>query len=169
MKKLLFYIFLLTVLVLAACKADKANLEKEKSTEKEEEVNQQTIIYEDDGTGIQIFKTDGWEKETEKKTPNGIHVTFSNDNINSIITVVSSAKSLEAVKNELKLGAGKIHVMNEKNNYLSFKSDRKESIQTEIFLKKEGDKIYVFTFIVPVKDYEVSKEKINSFIENISI
>ncbi|MCP8615338.1 hypothetical protein [Salirhabdus salicampi] len=172
MMKSTLMISTLFIIMLTACgggeKSDQSlNEEQPPQQEPSGDQPEQLAMYESDQ--LTVFETTGWEITDEKLASNRLNVMLNGDKVKAILTVVPNEKSFDEVKQELKTGAGDVEIIQEEDNYLSFQSKRNESIKTEVYLREEHNNVYVFTFMVPVTEYEANKEKIEKLLNNISI
>lgn len=94
------------------------------------------VIYSNIDTGLVVYQTDGWTLEKETETDKGLNITFGNEKVKGILTIISTDKSFDDIKNELKIGAGKVEIIDESDEYLAFKSLRKESMRTDIYINR---------------------------------
>lgn len=159
-KKILVIILALLFLALNGC----AKEEKPKDMEQQN----QAVLYENTELGLRVLKTQNWMID-EEPTTKQFNITFKNDYSKAIITVISNEKSFEEIKRELQTGAGEVSVLKETSDYLAFKSEREESIRTDIYISQRGTHTYIVTFMTPLKDYESNQESIEAFYKNVEI
>jgi hypothetical protein len=171
-KKSMLHILILLVTLLTACSSEQTTTEEEKvpaTTAAESPTSDtKTAIYTDTETGLAVYETEGWVFEKESKTGKGVNVTFSNEKVKGILSILSTDKSFDEIKNELKVGAGQIEIIDESDEYLSFKSLRKESIRTDIYLNRlpEGN-VYIFSFLTPAEQFLDNQGKIEAILNHV--
>ncbi|UTW68631.1 hypothetical protein KHA80_13990 [Anaerobacillus sp. HL2] len=92
---------------------------------------------------------------------------MKNGNLVAIVTMIPKETTTDEIKTELKKGAGKVTIIEETENFLSWKSDRKESIRTEVFIEENEASKFVLTFLTPLGTYEEMKKDIEALKTNI--
>ncbi|WNF36630.1 hypothetical protein RJD24_19780 [Bacillaceae bacterium IKA-2] len=117
------------------------------------------VLYENPDQGVRVLKTDGWVVEKETATS----VQFKNENIVAIISVIPNEETGAEIKQELLSAAGEITVTGEGPNYISWKSERSESIQTNVYINQKQNRNVITTFLTPLSDYENNREEIEAF------
>lgn len=132
------------------------------STEKQE-ANTNAYLFEDTQKNLKIVETQGWtiEKEATKS------VKLKNGNLVAIVTMIPKETTTDEIKVELKKGAGKVTIIEESENFFSWKSDRKESIRTEVYIEENEESKFVITFLTPLNTYEDMKKDIEALKTNI--
>jgi hypothetical protein len=159
-QKAAVHIFLLTFLiVLVGCgRATDEEIESKK-------VSTEASFYDNPEQGIRIETIDGWsiEKETAKS------VKFTSDKIIAIISVIPREKTVSEIKKELLAGAGDVTVIGEGLNFVSWKSERQESIRTQVWVEEKADRHVIVTMMTPHELYEENQEKIEMFRESLKI
>ncbi len=158
-KNTLLFILALILIAVSGC----SQAEQPKDIEQKQEV-----LYENTEVGLRVYKTQNWVIDEEPITKE-FSVTFRNDYSKAIITVTSNEKSFEEIKRELKVGAGKVSVIKETNDYLAFKSERAESIRTDIYIIQRGAHTGIVTFMTPLKDFESNQGNIEAFNKNVEL
>lgn len=158
-KNVLIFILALVLLAVSGC----TQAEQPKDMEQKQEV-----LYENTEVGLRVYKTQNWVID-EEPTTKEFSVTFRDDYSKAIITVISNEKSFEEIKRELKVGAGKVSVLEETSDYLAFKSDRLESIRTDIHISQKGGHIGIVTIMTPLKNYESNQNSIQAFVNNVEL
>jgi hypothetical protein len=132
----------------------------------EEIEKEQVIMYEHTDRGIRVYETPNWEFG-EQSEGEQINVTFHSEKGKAIITVLTSNKDLDEIKQELMIGVGKSNIIEETDNYFAFQSERKESIRTDVYIDQQGQRVNILTFMTPVDDYEENIEYIKEFKRHI--
>lgn len=139
-KRFFFSIFILSVALMTACSSEQAaTIEENAPTNTASEStpsDTKQVIYSNIDTGLVVYQTDGWTLEKETETDKGLNITFGNEKVKGILTIISTDKSFDDIKNELKIGAGKVEIIDESDEYLAFKSLRKESMRTDIYINR---------------------------------
>lgn len=159
LRKTLIITFVLTFLAVTGCT----------QAQQQKDMEQKKVIqYENEEVGLIVYETQSWMMEEETPTKQ-FSVTFTNDYSKAIITVISNEKSFEEIKRELKVGAGKVSVLEETSDYLAFKSERLESIRTDIYIIQKGGHIGIITMMTPLKNYEVNQNSIQDFVKNVEL
>ncbi|MCP8615423.1 hypothetical protein [Salirhabdus salicampi] len=164
----LIFMFLL-VIVLAACKNENQRDEnhQNKFDDRKEE---QEVLYDNDDFNLIVYETDSWNVDEEKKDEHKLIVSFQNEQSTAIITSVNTEKNFDEIKQELKTASGNVEIIQNSANQISFKSKRKSSIRTDIYLEKQDHHTYIYSFKTPVAKYdEAAAESINQFKTNITI
>lgn len=123
------------------------------------------FFYYNQELGIQIAEAADWV--LEKETSNS--VKFTSEKSIGLLSVVSKEKSVAEIKKELLGGAGDVMVIGEGLNFIAWKSERQESIRTEVWVEEKGDRYVIITLMTPEKHYEEKKEKLETFRHNIKI
>ncbi|KUO58990.1 MAG: hypothetical protein APF84_05915 [Gracilibacter sp. BRH_c7a] len=163
-KKLSIIMLAITLLAVNGC----SQAEQPENMDKEQTDNTKIILYENTQVGLRVYETKNWVTNQEP-TAEPFSVTFSNEHSKAILSVISNEKSFEEIKRELKVGAGKVIVLEEIGDYLAFQSERLESIRTDIYIEQIGARIGIITFMTPLKDYELSQDSIEAFKKNIEL
>jgi hypothetical protein len=160
----------LVVLLLGACgdKADEADQVNEPQSGKTDQVNEPAgnVLYENNNHGLKVFEAEGWTLKKES-TADPLSVVFTNGRVDAIISVLGDDKSFQKIKEELKAASGSVQVTDEKEDSLSYRSDRKESIRTDVFLRKGDGRVFVITFMTPNASYEANAGTIHDFQKHI--
>ena len=148
---------LISLLALVGCgKAAESDADNESIT---------GVLYDNPELGIRVLDTDGWviEKETAKS------VKFTNEKIVAIISVIPKGDTVGEIKQALISSAGEITVTGEGANFISWKSERNESIHTNIFIEEKQDRNVIITFLTPNDAYETNRETIEAFRWNVEL
>lgn len=124
-----------------------------------------SFFYEDPESDVRILEANEWLIEKETATS----VKLKSKNLVAIVSVIPTEKSTSEIKQELKAGAGKITVIGEGSNFISWNTDRKESIRTNIYIDQVGDQTLIITLMTPNDEYELNKEKMEAFRENVEL
>ncbi|MCD8500736.1 MAG: hypothetical protein LRY71_02450 [Bacillaceae bacterium] len=121
------------------------------------------MLYENDHTGIRIGDVEGFIlKQEGDKT-----VTFTNETVTAIISVLETGRTKEEIKDELLKGIGNVTFIEETDKYIAWKSDRNESIRTDVYLKENKQYSVLVVFMTPMKDYQQNSNKIKTFLDRI--
>jgi hypothetical protein len=161
-------LFILSIIALVGCGKDS---DKKTANQMSTELGQgeakgdTTSFYDDPERGIRVISADGWfiEKETETS------VKFKSEKLVAIISVIPKGKTVAEIKQELVNGAGKIQINGEGPNLISWKSERKESISTNVYIEEKEDHNVIITIMTPSDQYENNLEKIEAFRWNIEL
>lgn len=164
------YLGLLTVVlfILSACGDVEAGKKETAKSNSAEQSAEEKISYENEEYHISVHNAEDW-KVDEIENEDKLIVNFQKDNMEAIITVVTTDKKLPEIKNEFLLGAGDSEIIKDKEGQLSYRSKLENSMRTDIFLEKHEKFTYVFTFITPDRDYEKLKGSIDALMKNIKI
>lgn len=196
MKKIgLFILFIIAVSLLSACSGNqreiKTNSHPEDGSEVEEEIiadekkesdeitneiievnidegGEKEYIYSNQEVGITVFENNNWFKDKEFLLET-LNVTFRSDDTRAILSVFDIQKNKNDIFKEIKVGAGEVTLLDESESFLSFKTDRTESIRTNIYIKSDENYHYAITFMTLEDDYESNKGKIVTFMDNFKI
>ncbi|MCG1027458.1 hypothetical protein J5S49_04055 [Virgibacillus halodenitrificans] len=164
MKKSALLLLLLVLILLAGCGGTK----EAKGTGSAETADLK-MMYENEEFNLKVKETDGWKLAKANVNGSKLNAKFEKDTINAIISSLTTKKSFKIIKNELVTGAEKVEILEEKENYISFESTMKTKIRTDIYLEKQGDYTYIFTFVTPVADYKEVNNEINKLRQNILV
>jgi len=148
------------ILLLSACGTNKVSEEKQGSQ------NEKEALYKSDY--FTVFSIEGWslEKESTNRT---LNVIFSKDQTKAIITSLSVKKSNEEIKTDLINGAGNVEIIENKDDYVSFKTKLKTSIRTDIYIKESNNQTIVVTFMTPDLNYENAKKDEEKFLNKVEV
>ncbi|MEN2768164.1 hypothetical protein [Ornithinibacillus xuwenensis] len=155
-------ILLISFLLLAACGTE----ESSNTTTNEKENTQDekaTFLFDSKEKGIKVEDASGWTLIEEQDS----NVVFENGTLKAIITVISEDNDFATLKQDLKTSAGDITVLEESDTQLSFQTNRKESIRSDISLYKEGTKTQIITFMTKVENYKSNQSLIEEFSKKI--
>ncbi|MBB5174652.1 hypothetical protein [Texcoconibacillus texcoconensis] len=170
-KSLLMVLLILTFVGLYGCSQDdvtKSEHAENETKSSEQELATQEILYENTEWDIKVYETSDWMLDKEV-TGESFNVTFEKDLLKAIVTIIPNEKSFDEIKQELQVGAGNVSIEEEKEDFLAFKNERKETIRTDIYLKQEGDYTGIISFMTPESDWEINQEKIETFKGNIDL
>ncbi|MBM7603962.1 hypothetical protein JOC75_001935 [Metabacillus crassostreae] len=162
MKKL-FIILSLTLFTVGCGKEETVESTSATSPSKEEQTQVKSLLYENEEKGIRVGDIKHWKLSKEQDS----NVVFQNENLQAIITILPNKQDIKSIKRDLIVGAGDITIIEETDKTLSFQSNRKESIQTDIFIFQVGEKMNIVTFVGKVDDDEMNRPKIVEFKEHI--
>ncbi|MCL7748002.1 hypothetical protein [Halalkalibacter alkaliphilus] len=167
---LLFYL-ICSILLITGCASPNSSDNQEISAGPEEVIeevieHEKIVMYENTDRGIRVYETPNWEFG-EQSEGDQINVTFYSEKGKAIITVLSSKKDLEEIKQELMIGVGKSNIIEETDNYFAFQSERKESIRSDVYFEQQDQRVNILTFMTPVDDYEENIEYIKEFKQHI--
>lgn len=154
---------LIILVVLAGCGHKESSVEEQPH---ETESTQQTAMYVNEEAGLTIGEVPGWTLSKEVETP--LNVSFVNGKSSVIVSILSNEKSIDEIKKEILTGAGNVSIQEESENTLSFTSNRKESIRSDIKIKRDSDSTKMIIFMTPASQYEENKALFNKFYENIN-
>ena len=147
------------VVLLAGC----GDGDSPKAQEKTDGQQQQSALYKSDQ--LEITNGEGWTKKEEIEEP--FNIRFENDNATVIISEISNKKSVDEIKDELIQSAGEVTILNEGEDFVSFQTNRKESIRSDVAIERTNSESRVIIFMTPTAEYENNKEKFDTFKENI--
>ncbi|MDR5658854.1 hypothetical protein RH915_05070 [Serpentinicella sp. ANB-PHB4] len=156
-------VFLLTLILilLIASGCSKKHVDTENQN-----IQEKAVLYENIDLGFRVFESSQWNVG-EESTNGSFNVTFENNKLKAIVTILTSEKSVDEIKNDLKTGTRKANIIQDTKDSLIFESERKESIRTEIYIKDNRANKGIITFMTPVKDYENNKDAIDEFRRNL--
>ncbi|MFD2046652.1 hypothetical protein ACFSTA_20545 [Ornithinibacillus salinisoli] len=161
---LFFCIFLL--LLLGACQKDEnKTAQLDEGNDMEEQQEEQNYLYQDEM--VKVVDTAGWKKEQENTDDRDNNIVFKNGKVKVILTSVSNERSLDEIKRELKASFGNSEAIEETEQYLSLKTNRKDSVRTDIYLNNGTKQTGIIIFMTPLKDYETNQAIIEEFKQNI--
>lgn len=162
MKKL-FIILSLTLFTVGCGKEEMVESTSATSPSTEEQVQVKSFLYENEEKGIRVGEVKDWKLSKEEDS----NVVFQNEKLQAIITILPNKQDVKSIKRDLIVGAGDIKIIEETDKSLSFHSNRKESIRTDIFISQVGEKMNIVTFVGKVDDDEMNRSKIVEFKEHI--
>ncbi|TXC90646.1 hypothetical protein FS935_12090 [Metabacillus litoralis] len=162
MKKL-FIILSLTLFTVGCGKEETIESTSATSPSKEKQVQVKTFLYENKEKGIRIGEVKDWKFSKEEDS----NVVFQNEKLQAIITILPTKQDVKSIKRDLIVGAGDITIIEETDKTLSFHSNRKESIRTDVSISQVGEKMNIVTFVGKVDDDEVNRAKIIEFKKQI--
>lgn len=169
-EKMIKKLLLLTMMITTIFTFTGCGSETSQQTNGDSNVQQEDqILYQDSDWGVTILKTDGWTLENgpTEKFSNSLNISLNNGTLKAIVSVIPKSKTIAEIKNELKVGAGNINVIDDNENHLAFSTLRTESIRSDVFIN-EGDKfIQMIIFMTPTDQYENNKGKIDEFKQNV--
>ena len=166
MRATLLFVLISLVLALSGCgKGESASNSEPIIDPAVEEVTQRLLLLEDEDASVRVYETPGWQLEQEAETEQ-FQATFQHEKLKAIMTTVSNEMPLAEIKRDVKVGAGKVTIIEEKDDYLAFQSDRKESIRSDVFIEKGQADTLVMIFMTPVELYEGNKEHIEALRNN---
>lgn len=160
MQKKAIFLFVF-ILILAGC-SEKSPLEVEADGSEKQE---NTILYENVEHGLMIDEVQGWSYTKEVLQP--FNVSFTNDQASVIVSILSNEKTVEEMKDEILLGAGDVTIIEEDEDALSYKTNRKESVRTNLYIERTENDTRLLIFMTPFNEYEKNKEKFDRFKSNI--
>lgn len=136
-----------------------------KAAESETTNESDTVLYNNPELGIRVLDTGGWviEKETASS------VKFTNEKIVAIISVIPKGETVGEIKQAILSSAGNITVTGEGANFISWKSERNESIHTNLYIDEKQDRNVITTFLTPNDAYEDNREIIEAFRWNVEL
>ncbi|CQR48456.1 hypothetical protein BN1058_02825 [Paraliobacillus sp. PM-2] len=154
---LLFFIF-----ILAGCKGEEA------SNNVDAKADGDAVLYENKIFDISIAHNSDWKFKSETESDN-LNVILSHGKSQAIISSVSSNRTFEDIKQELKAGTKNIEVISEENKTLSYKSKLKDAVRTDIFFVEHNKSInLIVIFMSPASAYEQAKPNMESLLNHIN-
>ncbi|MFZ3577002.1 hypothetical protein [Virgibacillus sp. DJP39] len=164
-------LLLITLLAfLSACgDAEAVKKEDQGSTKSVNQSEQKQDIYQNEAFNLKVQHSDGWKLENEVSGDKLIVSFKNNNNVKAIVTSVATEKNFSEIKDELKTGVGNIEIIEDNQKQLSFKSNLENSIRTDIYLEKQDEYTFVYTFMTPNKGYQQVKQYIDGFRKNIKL
>ncbi|WP_156290369.1 hypothetical protein [Oceanobacillus salinisoli] len=162
----LMLLFFMLLLVLGACQND-GNEDTQADGEKNTEQMQEEKNYLYESETVKVIETSGWQQQDSSSKYGEENMIFQNGNVKAILTFVSNEKSLDEIKSELKSSFGNSEAIEETEKYLSLKSNRKESIRTDIYLNSGGEQTGILIFMAPFEEYETNQAMIEEFKKNV--
>lgn len=164
---LLLFAFILTGCGTQSETNDSNGTNNENTSQNQSQGKEQVeYLYENEEVGLKVAQTTGWNLKTEKTEP--FNIVFENGQAQSIISVIESDKSFEDLKSEFLAGAGKVSVVANEENYLSYQSNRKESMETNIYLDKKGNETIIISFVYPTNKSETLADAKSNLRSNIN-
>lgn len=127
---------LIFILLFIGCSSNSNSNEQMINEETHKKVNEtlheaEKMLYENNHTGIRIEDVEGFTlKQESDKT-----VTFTNETVTAIISVLETGRTKEEIQDELLTGLGNVTFIEETDQYIAWKSDRNESIRTDVYFK----------------------------------
>ncbi len=162
MRKKLFPVLVLAVLlVLSACG------EEPKTSEQETKKSPTIEKYLYDSESVKVTETSGWNLKTDSTTEEKVNVVFENGKLNAIVSVISNDKSLDEIKQEIKASYGQIEIMEETDTFISFLTNRKESLRADIYLTRGEQNTGILIFMTPAQQFEEKKDIMEEFQGNV--
>ncbi|MFZ3579840.1 hypothetical protein [Virgibacillus sp. DJP39] len=158
-------LFFMILFVLGACQNggnEGAQPNEKNNTEQKQE--EQNYLYESET--VRVIETPGWQQQ-DNSSKNKENIMFQNGNVKAILTSISNEKSLDDIKSELKASFGNSEAIEEAERYLSLKSNRKESIRTDIYLNSGEEQVGILIFMTPLEDYEINQAMIEKFKQSV--
>ncbi|QOY36858.2 hypothetical protein AWH56_004170 [Anaerobacillus isosaccharinicus] len=122
-------------------------------------------FYDNKERGIRIEAANEWF--IEKETVNS--VKLKSEKLVAIISVIPKGKTVSEIKRELMASAGDVTLKGEGLNFISWKSEREESILTNVWVEEKPERNVIVTIMTPYEIYENNKEKIEAFRESIKL
>lgn len=156
-------ILVISILLLSACGTESSQASLEKGNQTNDDNSE--FLYQ--GKNIQVTETPGWIENTNSSYSDEGNVVFENGKVKAIITVVSNEKSLEEIKSELKKSFANAEVIQESSDYVSLKTNRKESIRSDVYFNRGEDQTGIIIFMTPIKTHEKNKTIIEKFKNNV--
>ena len=156
MTKIRLVMFMTLLLIISACESTQAeHIEK-------------VVMYENEKAGIQILESSNWMLDSEVSTE-PFNVTFKQDEIRAIVSIIPNIKSLEEIKKELDLTSDYVQIIEETPERLSFRMEQTEHTRSDIYVQQTGEETLVLAFFTPDHDYLANYEKIEEFRKNITL
>lgn len=153
---------LIVLAALAGCGHKDSSAEQPQETES----TQQASLYDNEEAGLTIEEVPGWTLSREVKNP--LNVSFVNEKSSVIVSILSNEKSIDEIKKEVLAGAGNVSIQEESENTLSFTSNRKESIRSDIKIERDSNSTTMIIFMTPASQYEKNKALFDEFNKNIN-
>lgn len=157
LKKAVHIFAILSLIALVGC-----GKSAEQGTNEQSEAE---VLYENPQQGVRVLATDGWVIEKETATS----VKFKKEKIVAIISVIPKGETVAEIKQGLLTASGNVTVTGEGPNFISWKSERNESIHTNVYIDETEDRNVITTFLTPNEFFETNKEAIEAFRWNVEI
>ncbi|MFD1037826.1 hypothetical protein ACFQ3N_05305 [Virgibacillus byunsanensis] len=158
-------LFFVVSFLLVACQNDgNEGTEPNDKINNEQKQEVQNYLYE--SKTVKVIQTPGWQLQ-DNSSKDKDNIMFQNENVKAILTSVSHEKSLDEIKSELKASFGNSDAIEEDEQYLSLKSNRKESIRTDIYLNSGEEQTGILIFMTPHEGYEINQELIKEFKQSV--
>lgn len=158
-QKAVHILLMMFLLVVVGC--SKATEEVTEASQSETNV----YFYDNPERGIRIEAANDWF--IEKETANS--VKFKSEKLVAIISVIPKGKTVSEIKKELMASAGDVTLNGEGLNFISWKSEREESILTNVWVEEKPERNVIVTIMTPYEIHEDNKEKIENFRESIKL
>lgn len=144
----------LTLLAISGCNLTEAG-EVEKA-----------VFYENVEAGLKIYESSDWTLDSEVSIE-PFNATFKQGNVRAIVSIIPSVKTLDQIKQELHLDRDFVEVIEESDHRLSFQTNQKESIRSDIYAQQTDGETLILTFLTSIAEYEANQEKMEEFRNNI--
>ncbi|WP_088105483.1 hypothetical protein [Halalkalibacter urbisdiaboli] len=156
-------VFLLCIAVLIAVGGCSSQNSVIKASEKEK-----VVFFENEEAGLTIYESSNWVLDSVVSNE-PFNATFKRDDVRAIVSIIPGERSLEQIKQELKLNRDFVKVLDESEDYLSFQMRENESIRSDIYREQAGEETLIVTFLTPLETYEQNSAKAEEFRKNIEI
>lgn len=163
-KRIVTLVGLLMVLLLFGC-SNKIEETPLIPNDEAQDNYERKALYENEEFGVLVHELEGFvlKKETERTA------TFMNEKLTVIISVIKEMKSKQEIKDELLKGIGEVTMIADDDHYIAWKSDRKESIRTDVYIDETTERTILIMFMTPLKDYQINESKIELFKDKVEI
>ncbi|GAE94579.1 hypothetical protein JCM21714_3750 [Gracilibacillus boraciitolerans JCM 21714] len=150
---------------LIACGQGENDIEAEANIVDEE---MEAVFYENNM--FELSSLEGWSLDQEATAEEDQHIIFSNGTTKVIVAMVSKEQTIEQMKKSVIASfSKKTEIIEEKENYLAIETNRKENIRANVYFYEGSAHQLVFTFMTPEQDVKESNNRINEFIDKLTI
>jgi hypothetical protein len=139
------------------------------SPSKGQSTNTYPVLYQDKTVGLTLYQTGSWERITEKNSPKSLNVTFKENKIQAIVSVVSNQNTVKSIQDDLLKSVIQPKIISQTDSSLVFESGTQDKIRVTCFLKKNGAHNYIFSFITPASSYNNQSKDIKIFMDQVKI
>jgi hypothetical protein len=126
-------------------------------------------LYQNPSVNLKITQTGDWKKAAEKKSSKGLNLVFKENGLHAIVSVIPSTQSIQSIQSDLLKSVSHPAILSQSATTLDFQAGTKDKIRVLNYLKKKGNRDYVFSFVTPVKTFNQEKPVIQKFMANVQI
>lgn len=161
---------LMTVVIMIGCSDDEVREGQEEkdvdiSLSEKEQVNSETAMYENETFGVAVYEQEGWSLSKEENDPT--NVVFEHEDVTSILTLLTTKKSVQDLKDELLSGANNVTVVEDEEQFLAYETDRQESVRSDVYFSISNGNTIVLTFVTAADEYGEVEDVILGFHEQV--
>ena len=116
--------------------------------------------------GVKVYHLNNSIVETEiQEQP--FQVLSKNGEIRAVISAIPIEKTINTIKNDLISNEELFTIIEEKDDFISFKTNQENRNHIDIFVINVEQKTWVVTFLMPEEDYETNLENLELFRQNM--